>query len=881
MRLWRTIVLGVRTLLHRREADRDLADEVRHYLQEAEDERVAAGATRAEARRAVRLAYGDELPAREDVRASGWENAVDRLVSDVRIGARSLRRSPAFTIVVVLTLGVGVGAATAIFSAVRPVLFEPLAYPHAGRILAVSDQGPDGTVLPPTFGTYLEVAARSRVFDALAVLKPWQPTLTGEAEPERLEAQSVSAGYFDVLGVRPALGPGFDADEDRPGGARQVLLSDALWRARLGGDIGAVGRPIRLDGEAYTVVGILPPTFENVTSPQARAWTLLQYDPIPSDFEAREWGHHLTMIGRVRAGMSIDNARTALDGIAGRAVPEFPRPAWADLGRGFTVRRLRDAVTADARPTMLVFVGAVALLLVVTCANLTLLLLARGARRRSEFAMRVALGAERARLARYLVTESLLLAAAGGLVGVGLAQVGLSALLSASPPSLPRLDAIRLDGLALALAFGLTTLVGVIFGLAPGLHRADARPEAIREAGRGFARRSRKMRGAMVVTELALAMVLLVGAGLLLRSTRHLFALPLGFDPSGMAVVQVYATGLEHGDAVTHRFFDQALDAVRSVPGVVSAAETSQLPLSGEGDTYGITLGDVGEAESVSGAAYRYAVSPGYLATMGTAVERGRALTDDDLAGTTPVAVVSRRLAERLFQGREAIGRTFHFGPVGPEPFRIVGVVDDVKQASLDAEDSEAVYVSSRQWHWADRVRWIVVRTEGDPMTLVPSIRRAVWSVDAAQPVVRARSMEDMVARSEARRRFVLGVIAAFAAAALALAVIGLYGVVSGMVVERLPEMGVRAALGASRERIVGLVVRQGMLLAAAGVALGLGGAVAASAMLATLLFEVSRLDPITYAAVAGLLMFAAALACSIPAARAARVDPVRTLNAD
>lgn len=881
MGMLRRIALGLRALLRRSDAERDLADEVRHYMQEAEAELIAAGATREEARRAVRLRHGDELTAREDVRGYGWEGWLDTLLSDLRLSARSLRRSPGFASVAVLSLGVGVGAATAIFSAVRPVLFQPLPYPRAERIVTVEERSAEGVLLPATFGTFVEVDRRSRTFTALAVFKPWQPTLTGDAEPERLEAQSVSAAYFDVLGVSPAFGPGLDAGEDRPGGARQVLLSDRLWRARFGGDTEVVGRTIRLDGEPYTVVGVMPPAFENVTAPHARAWTLLRYDRRLPGFDTREWGHHLSMIGRLRGDVSLADARVALQDVAARPIAELHRPAWADLHNGFSVRRLRDATTADARPTMLLFVGAVALLVVVTCANLTLLMLARGTRRRSEFAMRVALGAGRGRLARYLVTESLVLAAAGLVLGLILARAGLSALLASSPPSLPRLDAIHLDGTALVFAVGLTVVVGVILGLAPGLHRSEGRPQAVRGAGKGSGRRSRATRRALVITEVALAMVLLVGAGLVLRSTRQLFAQPLGFDPAGVAVVQVYATGMEPGDAVAHRFFDQALEAVRSVPGVLSAAETSQLPLSGDQDVYGVTLGGSAGADGADGSAYRYAVSPGYLATMGVRVRRGRTLEREDGEGAPPVALVSAGLAERLFQAGDPVGRTLQLGPSQPEPYRIVGVVDDVKQASLESEQTDAVYVTAHQWHWADRVRWIVVRTEGDPVALLLAVRRAVWSVDGDRPVVRARSMQAVVAGSEARRRFVLLVIGAFGAAATALAVIGLYGVMAGMVAERLPEMGVRAALGASRERIVGLVVSQGLVLAGVGVAIGLLGATTASAMLDTLLFRVSRLDPLTYVTVAVVLLGAAAAACSLPAWRAARVDPVRTLGAE
>lgn len=878
---WRKLVHGLRALLHRGDADRELEDEVGHYLAEAEAELVARGASPEEARREVRLRYGDGLAAREDVRGYGWDGWMETLLADLRLSARSLRRSPGFGVVVILTLGLGVGAATAIFSAVRPVLFEPLAYPHAERIYAMAYRTGDGTGIPSTFQNYVEVARRNRVFASLTVFKPWQPTLTGGEEPVRLEGQSVTAGYFDVLGVAPARGPGFDAAADRPDGPREVVLSDGFWRRRFQADPSVVGGSVRLDGDVYTVVGVMPRDFENVTAPSADVWTLLQYDPLVTSFDSREWGHHLEMLGRVRPGVDAAAVDAELEAIARAPLPELTRPPWAAMDHGFLIRSLRDSATADARPTMLVFLGAVTLLMVVTCANLTLLLLARGARRRGEFALRAALGAGTGRLARYLLTENLLLAGLGGTLGVVLAWAGLSTLLALSPATLPRVGAIRVDGVALAFALGITTLVGVVFGLAPGLHRAGDRPQALREAGRGTARRSRATRRALVVTEVAMAVVLLVGAGLVLRSTRRLFALPTGFDPAHVAVVQIYGTGLAHGDAVTHRFFDQALEAVRDVPGVTSAVETSLLPLGGARDSYGVTLADGSGVDGANGAAYRYAVSPGYFETMGIHLLQGRALDRDDVAGAPPAAVVSESLARRLFQDRDAVGQRIQFGAEGLDPYTIVGVVNDVKQTSLDGTDTDAVYVTPHQWHWADRVRWLVVRSEGDPLALVPAVQRAVWSVDGDQPVVRAQSMEAVVARSEAQRRFVLMVVSVFGLAATTLAVIGLYGVLAGMVTERLPEMGVRAALGASRERIVGMVVRQGLALTVTGVGLGLVAAAAASALLATFLFDVSRVDPLTYLAVVALLVVCAGAASALPAVRAARVDPVRSLKAD
>lgn len=884
MRIVRTITSGIRALVRRREADRDLADEVGHFLAEAQEDLMTRGVSPREARRAVRLRYGDGLTVREEVRRYGWDAWVDTLLSDFRLSFRTMCRSPGFTTVMVLTLGLGIGAATAIFSVVRPVLFEPLGYPQPQRIVSIAGRADDGALEQSTFGTYRELASRSRDFESLAVLKLWQPTLTGGQEPERVEAQSVSAGYLDVLGVRPAMGPGFDADADRPGGGPMVILSDELWRSRFAADPGILGRTVRLDGVGYTIVGVMPRGFENVTAPQARAWALLQYDPFPASFDTREWGHHLGMIGRVRAGVGLEEANRGLDEIANRPLPEFPRPAWATLAAGFSVRRLRDATTAHARPTMLMFMGAVGLLVAITCANLTLLLLSRGANRRSEFAMRSALGAARLRLARYLLTESLVMSALGGLVGIVLARIAVSTLVALSPTSLPRLNAIGLDLTAVAFALGLTTVVGIVFGLAPGLHRSGGLPHGIREAGRSFARRSRTTRRALVVAEVAMAMVLLVGTGLILRSTQRLYSLPLGFDPSELVVLQVHGTGLEDLDTVTHRFFDQALESVRALPGVTSATETSQLPLSGDADVYGVTLADGSRMAGGAGGgpAYRYAVSPRYFHTMGIRVREGRGFTEEDnLEGSPAVAVVSDGLARRFFQDRDPIGHTVQVGPSQPEPYTIVGVVDNVKQASLGAEETEAIYIPSHQWHWADRVRWMVVRVEGEPMAAMPSIRRTIWSVDGNQPVVRAQSMRTVVDRSEAQRRFALLVMSAFALASTTLAVVGLYGVVSGMVEERLPEMGVRAALGAPRERIVALVVGQGMTLTALGVAVGFLGSVAASRAFESLLFQVSTVDPITYASVVVLLAVGAGAASSFPAVRAALADPVRTLQAE
>ncbi|MEE8519444.1 MAG: ABC transporter permease, partial [Dehalococcoidia bacterium] len=680
--------------------------------------------------------------------------------------------------------------------------------------------------------------------------------------------------------VAPAFGPGFEASADRLGGPNVVVLSDALWRSRFASDRTVLGRPVTLDDEPYVVVGVMPSTFENVTAPLAEAWALMQYDAALPTFDGREWGHHLDMIGLLREGVDSEDALRELNGIADRPVAEFARPDWAALARGLSLRPLREATTARARPTMLALAGAVGLLLVIACVNVTILLLARGAQRQGELAMRVALGAGRGRLVRQLLTESLLLAGLGGVVGIVVARLGIAGLVALIPPDLPRVNAIALDGAALAFALGITTLIGVLVGLIPALAPSGGElHQALREARATSAGRNRSTQRGLVVTEVALALVLLVGAGLLLRSMQHLFGIPPGFDPSQVVVMQVHTAGFQDDNA-THRFFDQALDAVQQLPGVASAALTSQLPLSGEDDQYGVTL-EEDAGEGVDGSAYRHVVSADYFETMGIPLLRGRRLGRQDITGATPAVVVSEALARRTFPGREAIGQRMHVGRTDLPWFTVAGVVGDVKQMSLEADQAEAVYVTPEQWYFADRVRWLVVRADVDAAALIPAIRRAIWSVDSNQPIARIQSMDDLVARSEAQRHFVLIVLEVFALLALTLAGIGLYGVLSGSVTERMREMGVRAALGASPESILALVVRQGMTLTAVGVAIGLVGAVAASEALVAQLYDVSRLDAVTYLSVVTLLAVVSAVACWIPAARAARVDPLTTLRAD
>ena len=880
MSLWRQLTRGVHVLANQGAADQDVDDELGQYTAEAEAAWVARGLSAADARRAARLEIGSAIAIREQVRSAGWEHAVSALAGDVRHAARRLRGNPGFSCVAVITLALGIGAATAIFSAVNATLFQPLPYPEPDRIAMISDSGVDGQRLDVTFGTYRELAQRSRAFDAMAPFKPWQPTLIGDAEPERVSGERIGADFFRVLGVTPSIGRDFRAEDDRPNGPHVAILSDAFWRRRFHRDPDVVGRHVRLDDADYEIVGVMPARFEHVLAPAAEVWAPLQYQTVFGS-EDREWGHHLRLIAKLRRGVSIDRARQDLNQIARAKVPEFARVPWADLQNGVLVSSLQADVTRAIAPALLAVLGAVLLVLTIACGNVANLLLARGAQRRGEFAIRAALGASRSRLVRQLLAESLLLAAIGGALGLVVAAFGVRALVALGPPELPRVGAIRLDATVFAFAVIVTTAIGVLVGAIPAMHasRADVQT-ALQEGSRRTAGHQRA-RGSLVIAEVALALVLLVSAGLLLRSVRHVFAVPVGFDPSHLLTMQVQQSGQRVGEAsVNYRIYTDTIDAVRAVPGVSAAAFTALLPLSGDVDVFGVHI-ESHSGTKDDGAALRYAVTPGYFDVMRIPLRRGRLLDAHDGPGTPRSVVINESFAARSFHGRDAIGQRLRFGPEEGDWYTVVGIVGDIKQSSLDVDQPDEIYVPAAQWHWVDTVMSLVVRTHGDAAALTPAIRRAIWSVDKDVPIVRVATMNDLVERSVADRRFVLILFEAFGAAALMLAALGIYGVLSGRVTERIREIGVRSALGASPRAIVALVVREGMALTSLGVVIGLGAAAAASRAIGTLLFGVSPVDPATYAGVVALLLTVSAIACSAPAWRAARVDPSVTLRAE
>lgn len=883
----------LRNLWRRDAVDAEIEAELRAHLSMAVDEMVHAGMSEAEARRQARLKFGNPVVVRERAVKADAALGLSSVGSDVRFGFRQLRRAPGFALTSIAVLALGIGACTAIFSAVNPILFEPLPYPHANRILTIWSTSA-GARSRIAFGNWRELSERNHSFEALAAYEPWQPVLVGGSRPERLNGQSVSAGYLRALGVAPWLGRDFLTAEDRYRGPKVAIVSYRLWQRKFSSDRGVVGRAVTLDGDRTTIIGVMPAHFENVLSPQTDIWTPLDYNTqgLATDFDSAEWGNHLYLVGRVRPGVSIAAAIHELQTIAADPIPQYKRPPWADLRRGLIVDELQADITREVRPALLAVMGAVLLVLLMAGVNVTNLQLARGAQRQGEFAMRVTLGAGRMRVIRQLITESLLLAGLGGAAGVGIAVAGLRALVALSPPGLPRIDAIHFSAAAFFFALAVSTLVGVAAGLVPALQAS--REELRANAQRTTARTTRSdswTRRTLVVTEMALALVLLAGAGLLLRSMQRLLAVDPGFDPSHLLTMQIITSGHQFDDTAAapdagtrarRRFFEQALDAVRRVPGATAVGLTSNLPLTDDAvifGTYGVHI--EGEPPEGGTGVFRYVVSPGYGEAMHLALRSGRFLSELDNASAPPAVLISESLAKSEFPGQSALGKRMHVGPMDRPWYTVVGVVGNVKQNSLALDEPNAVYLTEAQSWFADDTMTVVVRAHGDAAALAPEVENAIWSVEKDQALVRVATMNDLMAAGAATRRFVLILFEAFALVALLLAATGIYGVLSGSVAERTREIGVRAALGASRQNILGLVLRQGLKMAVVGAVLGLGAAVAWSQALASLLFGVSRLDPLTYLAVAALLLAVAAAACAIPAARAVGVNPVEALRSE
>ena len=880
MSLRRQFARGLRALIHPGAADRDVADEVQHFLEQAAAAHRARGLSPEAALRAARMELGGVRQVREEVRSSGWESFVGTVLADLRYAARRLRAAPGFTVVTVLTLALGIGATTAIFTVLNGVVFRPLPFANPKRLVMLWETNKDDAQILVSYPNYLDWRGRLRSFDDVALYNGFvQFTLTGRGEAERVRGGLATGNLFVVLGVRPALGRGFRAGDDRVGAAPVALLTDAFWRRRFAGDPGAVGTAVTLDGVSYTIVGVLPP---GVQLARSEIWVPIGLFANAPDYTDRSTHPGTIGIGRLKRGVTLDGMQADLDQLYRQLRSDHPAEnAGIRAAGGWII----DQMLGGIRPALYVLAGAVGLVLLIACANVASLLLGRAASRQREIALRTAIGAHRSRIVRQLLTESLLLSGLGAVLGIALAWGGVRLLLALQPGSVPRLLDIRLDATVLAFAVALSALSGIAFGLVPALQTSRADPQAaLREGGRGATagRRPLRMRRALLVAEIALALVLLVGAGLLIRSFANLTGVDLGVDSRNVVIGLVALPEQKYADGARQTaLFTDLLERAGSLPQVTSAALATDLPVSSSWQA-GVTVEGVPPVERGREPLLNVVVAtPGWFTTMKMRVLAGRGLEVTDRAGLPPVVVISQGVAKRFFAGESPIGRRLKMGRAdGQGPWiTIVGVVNDVRQEGPSVESRGAMYLPLAQNPAG--TMWLAVRTSGDAAGLVPALRAAIGAIDPDLPLSSAQTLEARVAGTVAQPRFSMLLLTLFAAIALVLAAIGTYGVISYSVALRTQEIGVRIALGARPRDVLGMVMRQVLGVTSLGIAIGGAGALAAGGLLTRLLFGVRSSDPATFAAVAVVLVAVALAAAALPAWRAARVDPASTLRTE
>lgn len=794
---------------------------------------------------------------------------------DLRYALRLLFKSRGFALIAILALSLGIGANTAIFSAVDAVLLRPLPYAEPNRLVFVWEDSsfagfPRNTPAP---ANYLDWKKQNQVFSEMAAFAGNSRNLTGDGAPEFVVGRRVTPGFFRVLGVPAFLGRTLTDEDDRPGD-NLVVISHGLWTRRYGADPAVVGRQILMDGEKFTVVGVMPPSF-HFPLKRDEYWTPARMD---AKEQARRGSHYLQVIARLKPGIAVERAQSDMTAIASRLEQDYPGE---NTKVGATVVPFKEQATGDSRPALLVVLAASACVLLIACANVANLLLARAAGRQREMALRAALGAGRMRLIRQMITESLLLALAGGALGLVVARAGLRALEALVPRQLG--VTLSLDGRVLLFSAAVAILTGLVFGLAPALHasRLDLN-EALRQGSRaGTGKQTGHLRDAFVIAEVALALVLLVGAGLMIRTLFLLSAVDLGFKHENALTMRTVLPRVKYADpAKRQQFYDAVLAKVRALPSVENAAYTSNLPFTTRGNTNGIEIQGRPPAAlgTESDALYRVGTN-GYLKTLGVKVLEGRLFGDEDRAFSTPVVIVNDTCRKQYWSGSSPLGSRVKTD--GGDVWRVVvGVVADPRERGLDVSLKCGVYlpVIQNATAWAIPSE-LIVRTKVDPMSVAAAVREAIWTEDRDQPISAIQTMDDLLDQELATRRQQMILLGAFAGLALLLAALGIYGVLSYAVTQRTREIGVRMALGAPASQVLRMVAMHGLALAACGLVIGGALAVAVTRLMRQVLYEVSPMDGPTYATVAAVLLAVAMIACIVPAQRAARLDPMIALR--
>ncbi len=861
----------------------DLRQDIEQHIEKETQDNIGRGMPPEEARYAALRKFGNVTRTVEETRDVWSFLWLEQMLQDTRLGLRRLRKSPGFTVIAILTLALGIGAGTAIFSVVNAVLLGSLPYKDPSRLAMIwganTRRGVDKTPVSP--GDFFEWKQKNTAFQDIASSYDNQVTLTGVGNPQFLMGYNFSANYFSILGVSPQLGRTFTPEEDRPGAPKVAVLSDKLWRGTFLADPGILGKFITLDGEPYRVIGVMPRSFDFV--PGVLIWMPAALpDSAAGDYEHR----FIRVMGRLKPGVSVEQARSEMTALALQIGAEHPA---TDTGNAVKITPLRKQLAGDIQTPLLVLLGAVGFVLLIACANVASLMLARATTRHKEIAACAALGASQGRLLRQFLTESLLLSLAGGALGIALALWCTNFLVSIFPNdianlSIPRVESIPINLPVLFFALGATVLTGLLFGVAPAMQSARANAaDVLKESSRGASpgSRSARLRRVLVTAEIALSLVLLAGAGLLIESFERVARGSLGFEPDHVLGVEVFLAANHYPPEQPDKqraFVRDVLARMKSLPGVLSAGVVSTLPLTGFwGETdflvEGRPLPKAGEAPTAD----NRLITPGYFSTLRVPLLSGRDFTDADREGARQVAIVDRTLAER-YLGASPIGKRLNLGtPEKPEWWDVVGEVDNVKAFGLERPDLPTLYRPVEQHPWP--LLAFTIRTAGDPAALIRSAQQAVWDVDKDQPVFRTLPMSTLAMQSVALRRVSTLLLAGFAGLALVLAGVGIYGVMAYSVARRTHEIGTRMALGAQPKDVLRMVLGQGARLTMAGVVIGVLAALALTRFMASFLFGIGASDPWTFAAVAILLSFIALAACYIPGRRAMHIDPIAALR--
>jgi predicted permease len=872
MRALRAFLFRLGGLFHRERREREMALEFESHLEMEIEASLRRGMTPEEARRAALVKSGGLETAKEAWRDRSGLPVVETAIRDLRFALRQLRRNPGFAAVVVLTLALGIGMNTAVFTVVNALLLRPLPYPRADRLVQLGeyDKKRDQGLQTVSYPNFADWKRASKVFERMAAWHVVDLGIVGPVQPEQIAAAATSPEFFETMGVHPELGSTLAANQDAP----SAVISHELFVRQFGADPSAIGKSLRVGQAAFRVAGVAPRGFH--FPPGADFWFLERYWN-PATLADRE-AHNFQVVGRLKPDATLEQARVEMGAIARRLEEAYPK---SNRDQGVRLVSLHERTVGGVRRTLWVLMAAAGLLLLIGCANVANLLLSRSATRRQEIAVRASIGASRTRIACQLVTEGAVLATLGGAAGLAAAFWGVKALLASAPESLPSLDAMRMDGTVFAFVVLVSLLTIVLFGLAPAwqLSRTGL-SEALGGAGRGAGEAAgrARVRSAFVVVQFAMATVLLTGAGLLVKSLLKLQDVNLGFRSDRLLTVQLRGPYFRQGGpGAWSGFLEEVIDRIEELPGVEAAGAATELPVEGVSWATRFSKPGVSYASEAARPAADYRiVSPGYFSAMGIPLQRGRFLSERDTKDAPAVVVINQTLARRYFAGEDPIGRQVALDIFGKAPREIVGIVGDVRQGSLDVEPEPEVYESLLQRPFPATV---VVRTRTEPLSMAAAVRGAIWAVDREQPIGRVASMDEIIAKSLGMPRFRSALLLLFAAIGGALAMIGVYGVLSYSVARRTHELGIRAALGAGTGRTLSLILGQGLRLAVAGIVAGIAAAFAVSRLLSSLLYGTRATDPAVFVGTAVLLALTAIPACLIPAFRAAGVDPITALR--